>query len=94
MRKGKSSWSSVGYNSFTHYTCNQPRHLFINYFWKRNFFKNLQKKTKTLKLFLNVIIIFLCFVSGLNHVLSICIGLSFSVDAISGDGVMGMTFFL
>jgi len=24
-------------------------------------------------------------VSGLNHVLSICIGLSFSVDAISGD---------
>jgi hypothetical protein len=32
-------------------------------------------------------------VSGLNHVLSICIGLSFGVNAISGDGVMGMNDF-
>jgi hypothetical protein len=37
---------------------------------------------------------FSCFLSGLNHVSSICIGLSFSVDAIGGDGVMGMNIFL
>ncbi len=51
MQKGKLSCSLVGDNSFTHYTCNQPRQLFINYFWKIKILKNLQKKTKILKLF-------------------------------------------
>lgn len=43
MQKGKSSYSSVGDNFFTCYTCNQPRHLFVNYFWKIQILKILQK---------------------------------------------------
>jgi hypothetical protein len=57
-------------------------------------FKKSSKKDQNFEIILKCYHYFSCFLSGLNHFLSICIGLSFIIDAISGDGVMGMNIFL